>query len=408
MNNTLPPLQLTKYLYTKTSRDSLLPTPPISPDVKDSPITTLATSHQSALPDSSSRDAEKQAKRQLDNDHERRKKARRETVNMQLLDLYLASGKPMHVQDDRYGLNLLCWACHCRSLEAVQHILHRAGGQFDINQRHGPSRLTALQIAASVGFSAALDLLTSHPDLDVNVTDARGWTALHHVVRRNDLEGARVLLDAGARLDLLDLSGRLALHHAVRTASHPLIALLLHRSYERNNPSRRNLIWSSCPFVLEEAIMLGNLDVLQDLALHGALDPTRWWERRYEAKQRGILSLCVYWNRPDCLRTLVAADVLVGRQRALELAVQQRKIDLVRYLRRDVAVEPCRLDGSNPSFLYAVRHGFVDMIPLLLTSETSSDCLQQARIVSAPSDLINRDCQDLQTLNEAFENILNK
>ncbi|KAI9467786.1 MAG: hypothetical protein EXX96DRAFT_592340 [Benjaminiella poitrasii] len=186
MNNTLPPLQLTKYLYTKTSRDSLLPTPP--------PF------HLIALPDSSSRDAEKQAKRQLDNDHERRKNRDERRSICSYWTCTWASGKPMHVQDDR-------------------------GDPIAV-------RLTG--------------------------------------------------------------------------------------------------------------------------------------------------------TRPDCLRTLVAADVLGRSSEALELAVQQRKIDLVRYLRRDVAVEPCRLDGSTRRSSMAVRHGFVDMIPLLLTSETSSDCLQQA---SHPSRL---------------------
>jgi ankyrin repeat protein len=78
--------------------------------------------------------------------------------------------------------------------------------------------------AASRGDSAEVARLIDSKT-DVNETTLRG-TALHEACRRGHLEVAQILCDAGARVDLCDITGDTALHCSV-SHGHVAIAALL-------------------------------------------------------------------------------------------------------------------------------------------------------------------------------------
>lgn len=168
-----------------------------------------------------------------------------------------------------YGLTLLCWACQCRSLDAVKKIVQQ--GNVDINQNNnGPHQMTALHTAAAVNFIGGIDYLIRQPNLDLDQQDRAGLTALHYAARSNHHESLKALLEAGARLDVTDSNGNLALHYAIRhqNPSSFIIQLLL-RKRERNNPSWTNLIWSAGDghySTMEESIaVIRNIQVLHRL-----------------------------------------------------------------------------------------------------------------------------------------------
>lgn len=313
------------------------------------------------------------------------------SLNLDLLDLYLKSGKPNDVKDNQYGLNLLCWACQCKSLDAVKKILQQ--GNVDINQNNnGPHQLTALHIAAAVNFIGGVEYLIQQPNLDLNQQDRAGLTALHYAARSNHYGSVKALLKAGAQLDVTDSNGKVALHYAI---SHPnplpsIIQLLLEKR-ERNNPSCINLIWAANNgnhSALEESIaVIRNIQILHRLVTAGAfipLDQGGWWEDVYSDKRNELLDLCVHWNRFDCLRYLIEEVGITRKvdyascQQALYSAVQQRKLDIVVYLCKVARVQAYDSHGYNASLLYAANHGFMEMIPYLLTAGTSLDCIQQA------------------------------
>ncbi|KAI8378346.1 ankyrin repeat-containing domain protein [Blakeslea trispora] len=351
----IPPLHLDKYLTT-SQQTQALPTPPTSPD--------------EILPN----------KRKQTSEHPPSKRTR---LDLNLLQKYLLSGKSVHVKDHRYGLNLLCWACQCHSIEAVDSILNH--GSIDINQRHGPRQMTALHIAALANFHQGLQRLVHHPDLDINQRDIEGLTAVHYAARQRQTESLRVLMEAGARIDIYDRQGRLAVHHAILHSSQAVLQLLL-VNQERNNPTGLNLIWSSLIHTssLEEAIVVtGNPDIIQVMIQSGAFlahEKGGWWECGYRTEFGQLLERCVYWNRLSCLACLMEykQHLPSSLTSLLHLAVQQRKLDIVRYLVKEHQADPCHPDGSNPSLLYAVNHGFMEMIPLLLTPNTSRHCIQRA------------------------------
>ena len=123
--------------------------------------------------------------------------------------------------------------------------------------------------------------------------------------------------------------------------------------------------------------------------------------------KNNLIRLAVFWNRIECLELLLGAgfsssntqqDVGTQQQQQntetdpinsndiLYQAVQQRKLDIVQCLRKG-NMNPCLSNGHNPSLIYAASHGFLDMIPFLLTRDTSTDCIRQAILLSEPLGL---------------------
>lgn len=377
----IPRLDLSKYNITKSSKKEemskkreYLPTPPTSPEEEES----KSTLKRKLLHDQSNEEKDEQT---------RQSKKRPLHLDLSLLDLYLSSGKSLTVKDEQYGLNLLCWACQCKSIEALVKILQQLG-DIDVNERQGPYLLTALHIASKLNFIEGIECLIQQPNLDLNQQDSFGMTALHYTVRSNFYQATKLLLDAGTRLDKLDKQGKLPIHHAIRNASPDLIQMILGTRHNNNNPTSTNMIWFTTPCPIQEVIiMTGNHMILKELLDAGAL--THWWEDKYEAKRDELLGLCVYWNRMACFSCLIEDTLFKSQlkpswcERALELAVQQRKIDFV--IRICQEVHPClspHHHGHNAPLLYAVNHGFMDMIPYLLFPETSSACIQQAILFS--------------------------
>ncbi|KAI9249041.1 ankyrin repeat-containing domain protein [Sporodiniella umbellata] len=245
---------------------------------------------------------------------------------------------------------------------------------LEINHTSGSNSTTALHEAAFVGFEEGIALLLQHPEIDINVKDQLGQTPLHYAVQRNQMGSLRALLSAGARLDLACHHQRLPIHTAVMCGFEMCTRLLLgHRLCHANNPQELDLVMAregtQDQSVLACAVIRGhrhNLRLLLDLKPA----PSDTWT-----------DLAIYWNRLDCLQSLLDSGHPISPN-ALLLAVQQRKIDLVRLL-VEAGARPCLENGQNPAFLYAANHGFMEMIPLLFTLSTSRDCIQQALFLAS-------------------------
>ncbi|KAG1046812.1 hypothetical protein G6F43_010715 [Rhizopus delemar] len=292
------------------------------------------------------------------------------------LEPYLATSSSPNQRDHQYNRSLLSWACIARSVEKVKELMSNV--HLDINMKSGPSQTTALHEAAFIGFEQGIHLLLKHSEIDLNITDQLGQTALHYAVQRNQVSSLRVLLAAGARLDLSCIHGRLPIHTAAMYGFEKCIELLLsHRQCHSNNPSELDILWTkerlNNQSVVECAVVRGYDRQLQRLL---DVDTTLEHKRRKE-----LIELAVHWNRQDCLQSLIRRGCPLT-DNCLLVAVQQRKIDLVRILSA-AGANPCLDNGQNPSFLYTANHGFLEMIPFVFTLSTSKDCIQQALFLAS-------------------------
>ena len=81
------------------------------------------------------------------------------------------------------------------------------------------SNRTLLHLSAALGFYELLSGLIAH-GVDLNRRDIRGYTALHYAALYSHPACARLLVDSGAKLDILDIWGRLAHELVVEGSAH--------------------------------------------------------------------------------------------------------------------------------------------------------------------------------------------
>ncbi|KAG0175322.1 hypothetical protein DFQ28_001852 [Apophysomyces sp. BC1034] len=272
--------------------------------------------------------------------------------------------------DQEHGLTMLSWACHSHSENTLREFLQTTN--VDVNKMSGPAHSTALQVAASVGFIVGVELLAQQPGIQINAVNKYGQTALHIAALTNHPRCLRALVSHGARHGLLDNQGRLALHLAIIHRHMHCVTELLLDPELLTVPSQIDNRDS-----IEMAVVAGDALILRQLlsAQH---------EKRQRRRQKSLVQLAVTFNRIECLQLLIELGYEVNESNPdspLYLAVQQRKFDLVRVLRK-AGANPSLADGTNPSLGYAIHHGLLELIPMLVTLSTSTDFIQQAMVLA--------------------------
>lgn len=92
------------------------------------------------------------------------------------------------------------WAASCSGKHWVVRQVIKAGA--DINSRHGEEGNTPLHGAARMGHDFVLSILTEQEGADVNARKGLGVTPLHLAAMKGHTDCAKVLLEAGAEVDL--------------------------------------------------------------------------------------------------------------------------------------------------------------------------------------------------------------
>jgi ankyrin repeat protein len=91
-----------------------------------------------------------------------------------------------------------------------------------------------------------LSSLLMSPDVNCNVQDEQGRTALHCAVLRNSLQAASGLLQAGIAIDLPDLRGSTALHYAAAKGNTALVTLLINNGATIHCQNKKGLTPLHC------------------------------------------------------------------------------------------------------------------------------------------------------------------
>jgi ankyrin repeat protein len=175
------------------------------------------------------------------------------------VNYYLSIGAKPH-SDIRH--NCLFSAIESGKIEIVRAILN-AGANPHMGPDPNGQEESAVHIAAKIGFSEAVSLLSAH-NICLNVTDYLLWTPLHNAAHGGHIETINCLIQHGAFICPADTRGMTPLHVAVTRGSLATINCLL---------------WHGAPVdaqdndgktALHLAILKNDIDALASLIHHGA------------------------------------------------------------------------------------------------------------------------------------------
>uniref|UniRef100_A0A8C2JSP5 Euchromatic histone-lysine N-methyltransferase 1a n=1 Tax=Cyprinus carpio TaxID=7962 RepID=A0A8C2JSP5_CYPCA len=117
----------------------------------------------------------------------------------------------------------LMYACENNHLETVKYLL-KAGASTGHKDMRGS---TCLHLAARGGHTGVLQYLVSMPSIDINCKDDGGWAPLTWATENMNLEQVKMLISAGADVQIRDKEENVCLHWAAFSGCDEIAQLLL-------------------------------------------------------------------------------------------------------------------------------------------------------------------------------------
>lgn len=300
------------------------------------------------------------------------------SINAERLDIkalyqYIKSKDNSCQVVNKEGYSLLYFAVYNKSMEAIRILLLQPN--INVNFLNGPHLESAIHVACVKKLSDAVELLIENGAV-LDVKDALGHTPLFNAVFSNSIDCVKLLLKSGRGIDVLgtDKLGNTLLHIAASINFSEAIPLLIAHNIPVDIHNQRGLS------PLAVAISLGYLDTANALIDNGA-------DVNGRTKFATVLHYAVTWNRIEIIKKLVELNCNVNvvnliEETPLYLAVQQRKVDIVKYLIQEANADPCyTLDPTNTTnlpLIYAANHGYTEICKLLITENTSKFSIQSS------------------------------
>ncbi|CAO3652793.1 unnamed protein product [Cunninghamella blakesleeana] len=300
------------------------------------------------------------------------------SLDMKVLFQYIKTKGDLGITNNE-GYGLIYLAAKNNSLEALRILLLQTDSL--VNDPNGPFSELPLHAAASVGNFDAIELLLEHGS-KVDLQDTLGHTPLSNSLFSSNYSCTELLIKSDSPIDTVDNQGNTLLHLAVSNHFTKAIPLLIQHGVSIDQANYRGL----SPLAL--SIGFGYKDVVDELIKGGA-------DVNGKTRFGKIVHHAVTWNRIDALESLLNAGADVNVVNAMEetpllVAVQQRKIDMVRFLLKHGA-DPCfspeddtasSSSSPNVSLLYAANHGCTELCSLLINEKTSLYFIRQAADMS--------------------------
>lgn len=298
------------------------------------------------------------------------------SINLDHLDIkafyqYIKSkDNSVHIIDNA-GYSMLYLAAYNKSMEALRILLLQPN--MDVNRLNGPHNELALHAACSKGLYDAVELLLENGSI-VNIKDSLGHTPLTNAIFSTSLPAVELLINTGdADVTVIDEQGNSLLHLAASNNFAGAVPILIEKGVGVDNHNQRGIS------PLAVAISFGYMDTANALIDGGA-------DVNGKTRFATVLHHAITWNRLEIVKKLVqlGCDVNVVNvldETPLYLAVQQRKIDIVRFLIEEAKADPCYMpcnpsNSTNLPLLYAANHGYTEMSKILITPNTSNFFIQ--------------------------------
>jgi ankyrin repeat protein len=174
------------------------------------------------------------------------------TGDVKAVEALLARGADVNRREPRHDQTALMWAAANKHPDVVARLV-KAGADLEARSRAYTQTVTS-EVTQRAGREA------------LNYTVTRGGsTPLLFAARSGDAESARLLLEAGARVDEALPNGMTALVEAAHSGQHAVAMLLLEKGA---NPNAGEVGYTA----LHAAVLRGGLDLVRSLLAHGA-DP---------------------------------------------------------------------------------------------------------------------------------------
>ena len=138
-----------------------------------------------------------------------------------VVDVLIDAGADIEIKDDM-GRSPLHWACRSGALDVVK-LLVKAGAGVRATDNDGN---TCLMCASSEGHTETVRYLVGLPEVDLSHKVNDGWSALHCAADLKHADVVKVLIDAGADIEIKDDTGHSLLHWACRSGALDVVKLL--------------------------------------------------------------------------------------------------------------------------------------------------------------------------------------
>ena len=143
-----------------------------------------------------------------------------------IIQLLVEAGARLDLKN-KDGWNAFMIACRQGNIPILSYLLASDSGVCQCVSRNGR---VPLHTAAINNKPKVLELLLTRCSVDINAQDVCGACPLMDASRVPSTEALDILLEAGATADLLDRTGRTALHIAAQAGSHACINTLFERA----------------------------------------------------------------------------------------------------------------------------------------------------------------------------------
>ncbi|XP_068206432.1 uncharacterized protein [Palaemon carinicauda] len=211
----------------------------------------------------------------------------------------------------------------------------------------------------NVDFILKMEKKTTDMSHFINIQDAEGYTALHILASRGELDACRFLIIKGADVNISSKRKETALHMAAQNGHKQTTALLIHKKVAVNSENIDSLT------ALHMAVKNGHAECSEVLMRNRAN------VNEFDPENKTILHMAVEGGHISCIETILRLyPSLVGQRRGniktpLHIAVENNSLEYCRALLNTDKIELWTEESPSPVRL-AYEKGFFDIFDLLL------------------------------------------